>query len=86
MPATICSSVLLPEPFSPTMQKVSPRLISKADVVQRPEILVELKAAWSEQLFQPVAGRIVDGVALRNALKFDVRHASVAQSPVYLSN
>src|ERR1035437_10924286 len=29
IPATICKRVLLPEPFSPTMQKVSPRLTSK---------------------------------------------------------
>ena len=76
MPATICSRVLLPEPFSPTMQKVSPRRHLEADVVQRPEIPVALQAVEGQQFLEPVARRSVDRVALGNPLKLDGVHGT----------
>ena len=42
MPATICSMVLLPDPFSPTMQNVSPRFDFESEILQGQEIAVAL--------------------------------------------
>ena len=45
----------------------------EAHVVERPEIPVKLQPVECDQLFQAVAGRVVDGVALRYAREFDCR-------------
>ena len=49
-------------------------LYLKADIVQRPKILVKFQAVEREQLFQPVTRRFIDRIALRDTLKFDGVH------------
>ena len=84
MPATICSSVLLPDPFSPTMQNVSPRFTSKLTSCSAQKSLWRLQAVEGQQFLQPVARRVVDRVALGDALELDGVHnqqSSVALPP-----
>ena len=60
MPATICSSVLLPEPFSPTTQKVSPRSTVNDDISESPEVLVERQSIERCKFLESVFGIAVD--------------------------
>src|SRR5258707_3564777 len=56
----------------------------EADVAQGPEVAMELVASRRDQLFEPVARGVVDGVTFGYALKFDVGHAFRFRSiPVY---
>ena len=80
MPATNCSSVLLPEPFSPTMQNVSPRLMSKLTSCSAQKSLWNFRRLSGQQFLQPVAGRVVDGIAFRNTLKFDGVHGGAREN------
>ena len=73
MPATICSNVLLPDPFSPTMQKVSPRMDFEIDIAERPKIAVERNTIETREFFQTRARRGIDGIALGYTPKLDDR-------------
>ena len=74
MPATICSRVLLPEPFSPTMQKVSPRFTSKLTSCSAQKSWWRFRRLKRQQFLEPVARRVVDRVALGNTLEFNGVH------------
>ena len=74
MPATIWSSVLLPEPFSPDDAEGLAAAHLEGDIVQRPEVPVTLEAVQGHQFLEPVARRVVDRVALGNTLKLDGVH------------
>ena len=78
IPATICSRVLLPDPFSPMTECLS-AFDLKGDIAKRPKILVKRDAIQGQKLFQPVFRRTVDGIALTNVLELNNIHGLGAQ-------
>ncbi len=74
MPATICSSVLLPDAVFADDAEGFAALDLEGDVAQRPKIAMAPEAVEGEKLLKASRGRVVDGVALRNLLEFDGVH------------
>ena len=85
MPATICSSVLLPEPFSPTMQKVSPRLTSKLTSRSAQKSSWNLKLRGVSSSLSRSPGDVVDRVALGDVVKEDLGHFANLQTGAFFS-
>ena len=68
MPATICSSVLLPEPFGPYQRQRLAFFDLEADIAQRPKIGMELALVERQRLAQAVGGTAVELVELGDVL------------------
>jgi hypothetical protein len=66
--------VLFPEPFSPTMQNVSPRPDVERDIPKRPKVLVKSPAIEGDELLEAVLGIAVNRVTLRHLPKIDDVH------------